>query len=396
MSTRLHHFSLVTLGIFLIGANLRLPITMIPPLLPELKETLGLSPNTAGFLTTIPLLMFAVLSPLIAKLGNTKGNEWSLLATSFLLMIGSYLRAVPNIFVLLFGTCLVGAGIAGGNVLLPAIIKDHFPLKIGVMTSLYTVSMGLVASFGTGLSGILGTHIGMPKTINVFSTVGLLGFVIWALVFWKLPAQEKDAYTVPKQDTRVWNNRLSWLIALAFGIQSLLYYSLLTWLPSLWQSAGFTKIAASNLATLFQISGIPLSLIAPIIGMKKHGTVFLSWGIMAGFILGTLGIMLTGTNFVLNAISAIIMGAASCGAFSLCIIYFQIKTNNIHETAQLSGFAQSFGYAVAAVGPILYGAIQNSTHSWNLILLLTILLALIMFIIQLIINQSQPLKKENI
>ena len=167
-------------------------------------------------------------------------------------------------------------------------------------------------------------------------------------------------------------------------------------MPSLWQAAGFTKIAASNLATLFQISGIPLSLIAPIIGMKKHGTFFLSWGIMAGFILGTLGIMLTGTNFVLNAISAIIMGAASCGAFSLCIIYFQIKTNNIHETAQLSGFAQSFGYAVAAIGPILYGAIQNSTHSWNLILLLTILLALIMFIIQLIINQSQPLKKENI
>ncbi len=390
MSTRTHRTALLTLGIFLIGANLRLPITMIPPLLPELKQTLSLSPNVAGLLTTIPLLMFAIISPLIAKLGNTKGNEWSLLIAAFILMVGSYLRIIPNLISLILGTCLVGAGIAGGNVLLPAIIKDQFPTKIGVMTSLYTVSMGLIASFGTGLSGLLGTNIGLPKTISVFSTVSLLGFITWTLAFWRLP-NKKVNHATQQHHIKIWRAKLAWLVALVFGIQSLLYYSLLTWLPSLWHAAGFSTIAASNLATLFQISGMPITLITPIIGMKKAGPTILTWGIMLGFALGAFGIMISGNHFVLNALFAIIMGAGSGGAFAMCIVYFQIKASNVFETATLSGFAQSIGYVIGAVGPVLYGVIQSATQSWSLILIITIALTLIMFISQLIINRSQPL-----
>lgn len=390
MLNRPRRTALLTLGIFLIGANLRLPITMIPPLLPELKATLNLSTNFAGLLTTIPLLMFAIISPLIARLGNLKGNEWSLLLSAFVLMLGSYLRVIPNTLALMAGTCLIGAGIAGGNVLLPAIIKDRFPTKIGVMTSLYTVSMGLIASLGTGLSGLLGTKIGLSKTINVFSTVGLLGFLVWGLAFWTL-ADRKANQSVQHHHIKIWRAKLSWLIALVFGIQSLLYYSLLTWLPSLWHAAGFSTIAASNLATLFQISGMPITLITPIVGMKKHGPTYLTWGIMLGFALGALGVLLGGNNFILNAGSSIIMGAASGGAFAICIVYFQIKTSNVFETATLSGFAQSFGYVIAAVGPILYGTIQSVTQSWTLILIITIVLTFVMFMSQLIINHSQPL-----
>lgn len=393
MLNRPRRVALLTLGIFLIGANLRLPITMIPPLLPELKQTLNLSTNFAGLLTTIPLLMFAIISPLIAKLGNQKGNEWSLLLAAFVLMLGSYLRIIPSTIALMTGTCLIGAGIAGGNVLLPAIIKDRFPTKIGVMTSLYTVSMGLIASLGTGLSGLLGTKVGLSNTINVFSTVSLLGFLVWGLAFWTLPNKRANR-SVQKHHIKIWQAKLSWLIALVFGIQSLLYYSLLTWLPSLWHAAGFSTIGASNLATLFQISGMPITLITPIVGMKKHGTTYLTWGIMLGFALGALGVLLSGNNFLLNAISSIIMGAASGGAFAICIVYFQIKATNVYETATLSGFAQSSGYVIGAIGPILYGAIQSITGSWTLILIVTIVLTLIMFASQLVINHSRPLSTD--
>ena len=63
-----HSTTLLTWGILLVGANLRLPITMIPPLLPTIERTLGLPASMAGMLTTIPLLMFALASPLIAKM----------------------------------------------------------------------------------------------------------------------------------------------------------------------------------------------------------------------------------------------------------------------------------------------------------------------------------------
>lgn len=132
--------TLLTWGILLVGANLRLPITMIPPLLPTIERTLGLPASMAGMLTTIPLLMFALASPLIAKMGNRRGNEWSLLIALIILLLGSLLRIIPSLIALVIGTLLIGFGISGGNVLLPAIIKDQFPQSIGAKTSLYTVT----------------------------------------------------------------------------------------------------------------------------------------------------------------------------------------------------------------------------------------------------------------
>lgn len=151
----------LTWGIMLVGANLRLPITMIPPLLPTIKQTLGLPASMAGMLTTIPLLMFALASPLIAKMGNRRGNEWSLLVALVILLAGSLLRIIPSLTALIAGTLLIGFGISGGNVLLPAIIKDQFPHSIGAKTSLYTVTMGLIASLGTGLAGLLNQQFNM-------------------------------------------------------------------------------------------------------------------------------------------------------------------------------------------------------------------------------------------
>lgn len=138
MSRKKDSAAILTFGIFLVGANLRLPITMLPPLLSDLKRSVGLAPSLAGLLTTIPLVMFALISPLIAKAGNKYGSERTLLAALILLTIGSYLRIIPTIWALMIGTCLVGAGIAGGNVLLPAIIKERFPTQIAIKTSLYT------------------------------------------------------------------------------------------------------------------------------------------------------------------------------------------------------------------------------------------------------------------
>ncbi|MDF3333235.1 MFS transporter [Lacticaseibacillus rhamnosus] len=385
-----HSTTLLTWGILLVGANLRLPITMIPPLLPTIERTLGLPASMAGMLTTIPLLMFALASPLIAKMGNRRGNEWSLLIALIILLLGSLLRIIPSLITLVIGTLLIGFGISGGNVLLPAIIKDQFPQSIGAKTSLYTVTMGLVASLGTGLAGLLNQQFHMKFTMAAFSLVGVAGLVVWALAFRRLAPVKNQAAT-GRRNVRVSRSLLAWWIALFFGLQSFLYYSLLTWLPSLWHAAGFSQLAAGNLATIFQLSGMPATLSIPFIAERRHGMAYSVWGIMLGFVLGALGVLIPGANFGLNVVFSLLMGVASGAAFAICIVFFQKKTADAYETASLSGFAQSLGYLFAAVGPVLYGFIQTTTGSWNLLLWITVGLTLFMFGAGLIINAKHSI-----
>jgi len=64
-------------SMMLIAANLRLPITIIPPLLPKIEHALALPSAMGGLLTSIPLVTFAIFSPIIVKLAQRWGNSWT-------------------------------------------------------------------------------------------------------------------------------------------------------------------------------------------------------------------------------------------------------------------------------------------------------------------------------
>ncbi|WP_054750622.1 MFS transporter [Lacticaseibacillus thailandensis] len=165
---------MLTTGILLIGANLRLPITMMPPMLDSVRRAAGLPTSLAGLLTTIPLLMFAVISPVVAQLGIRRGNGQTLLLTMAILVVGSYLRIITGAWALLLGTALVGIGIAGGNVLLPALIKEKFPDRIGPLTAVYSTTMSIVASLATAFAGVMSLHMGSRATMALLSLVSIV------------------------------------------------------------------------------------------------------------------------------------------------------------------------------------------------------------------------------
>ncbi|WEV74671.1 MFS transporter [Bifidobacterium sp. ESL0798] len=266
---------LVILGLVLVAANLRMPITMMPPLLPDLKAEIGLPTSLAGLLTTIPLLAFALASPLMGKSGARHGSEKVLVASLAVLSIGSFLRIIPSVWALLIGTAALGIGIAGGNVLLPAVIKERFPESIAGKTTLYTTAQVLVASLGTATSGIIASHIGIKGSMGIFALLGPVALMSWLVIMLSGSARGNKVKAGgderPLVDRTPWRSRLAWVILAYFGMQSMLYYSLLTWLPSIWQTAGFSAVVAGNLATLFQLSGMPLTMTVPLIAERKHG-----------------------------------------------------------------------------------------------------------------------------
>ena len=56
---------------------------------------------------------------------------------------------------------------------------------------------------------------------------------------------------------------------------------------------------------------------------------------------------------------------AAGGTISIALIYFILRTSSPIEAATLSGIGQAIGYVLAAVGPILVGALYDYYHTWE-------------------------------
>lgn len=380
------------LSMMLVAANLRLPITIIPPLLSTIEKDLGIPKSLAGLITSIPLITFAILSPVIVKVAKKLGNELTIFVFFILLIAGSYLRIIPAVWALMLGTFLAGVGIDSGNVLVPALIKDHLPNQIPLGTSLYTMSMLLIGAIGTALSGVLITKVSLQTTLAVLSVVAII-----ALVFWipnlRYNHRESNQNDEKKQYRSVWNQNLGWLITAFFGLQSIVYYSFVTWLPSILQSHGISTIFASNLLTLLQLSGLPCSFIVPFLSVRKNGFRSLLIMLFIGYAIAPLGYLISTSNAVFLTIITIVTGFGSGLAFNMAVVFFTEKTTNPTQTAEVSGMAQSAGYLLAAIGPVLFGFIENTSGSWNLIILILVVLSTLLALSGLLVARHKPIEE---
>ncbi|AYE37476.1 MFS transporter [Companilactobacillus zhachilii] len=380
------------LSMMLVAANLRLPITIIPPLLSTIEKDLGIPKSLAGLITSIPLITFAILSPVIVKVAKKLGNELTIFVFFILLIAGSYLRIIPTVWALMLGTFLAGVGIDSGNVLVPALIKDHLPHQIPLGTSLYTMSMLLIGAIGTALSGVLITKVSLQSTLAILSVVAIV-----ALVFWipnlRYNHRETAKNFERKQYRSVWNQNLGWLITAFFGLQSIVYYSFVTWLPSILQNHGISTIFASNLLTLLQLSGLPCSFIVPFLSIRKNGLRNLLIMLFVGYAIAPLGYLISTSNAVYLTIITIVTGFGSGLAFNMAVVFFTEKTTNPTQTAEVSGMAQSAGYLLAAVGPVLFGFIENVSGSWNMIILILVALSTLLALSGLLVARHKPIEE---
>lgn len=352
-------------SMMLIAANLRLPITIIPPLLPKIEHALALPSAMGGLLTSIPLVTFAIFSPIIVKLAQRWGNSWTVFSLFLLLIIGSYLRLIPTVAAVFCGTFLIGIGVDSGNVLIPALIKENMPDSVNVGTGLYTLAMLLIGALGTAAAGFLIGQISLPATLGWLSVLSIVAALAW------IPNLRRPATTTttnhPQSQTHyqsVWHQPLGWLITLFFGLQALVYYSFVTWLPGMLSAHGIPALTASNLLTILQISGLPLSFLVPFLFNKRHGVSWLIALMTLGYVIAPLGFLLPTHALSWLTLCSLTIGVGAGVAFNLAVLFFTEKTTNPIQTAAVSGMAQSAGYLLAAVGPLLFGYLQSRLGTW--------------------------------
>ena len=362
------------IGILLIGASLRAPITSVGIALPSIKDTLNLSNTSVSLITIIPLLSFAVISLFAAKISHKFGLERTVFGALILICVGIALRAITGVSWLYVGTILIGVGIAFGNVLTPGIIKMNFPLRIGIMTGYYTVVMNIFGSASSYVTAPLVKHFNYNIAISLIGIVTFIGIITWSFQLNKHDTVNSSQTTT---NINVWKSPLSWQITLLMGGQSMIFYSLINWLPEFLLSHGTPINEAGIYLSILQLAIIPLTFVTPIFAEKMKNQVLITFVTGLLFVLGILMLMLQ-PNWAFLGI--ILIGVASGLAFGLVNTFFGLRTENGLTAAKLSGMSQSVGYLFAAIGPLLFGILHDATNSWNMsfgILLVTSIIIMI-------------------
>ena len=351
------------LGIVLIGTVLRSPFTALPTILGDIAQGLGVEVSSLGILTSLPLLMFALFSAFASRLAQKIGLEHLFTYCLLLLTIGSVIR-IFNLPLLYLGTLIVGASIAIFNVLLPSIIQANQPQKISLLTTLYVTAMGISTAIASYLSVPITQASSWKGLILVLSFLCLVTLLVW------LPNHRHNHHLEAQKEKQVKENILKskdvWAIIIFGGLQSLLFYTSMTWLPTIAISAGLSNKDAALLASIFSLISIPFSMTVPSLTTRLsdgHRRIMLTIISIAGMT-GIAMLLYPSNNFLYWLVAHLLIGTACSALFPYLMVCFSLKTSSPEKTAQLSGLAQTGGYILAAFGPTLFGYSFDLFQSW--------------------------------
>lgn len=379
---------IIITGIVLVAFNLRPAITSIGPLVGLIQKDLQLVHWSVGFLTSLPLIAFAVVSPLVPRLANTFTNERALLIGLLSLLFGIIIRFASMKFFLFAGTLFVGIGIAICNVLLPAIVKEKFPKKVGLLTSVYSTSLGLMAAAASGISVPLaiGLNLGWRNSLIIWGIPVVMAIVIWIYLDKLNTGNHQKVRTY--QSSEIWRSPLAWQIAFFLGLQSFSFYVTIAWLPEILVNRGTSMATAGWLLSLAQLIGLPFSFIVPIIAGRFRSQQWLVAVLGSCTVIGFGGLWWS-HSYPIMIISIIFLGIGLGGSFPLALTLLGLRSRDARQAAELSGMTQSIGYILAAVGPLFIGYIYDFTHLWTIPLIMMMVMTILMIIFGLLAGRDK-------
>lgn len=369
-------------GIILIGVSLRTPFTVLPIILGNISQGLEVEVSSLGVLTSLPLLMFTFFSPFSTQLAQKIGLEHLFTYSLFFLTIGSLIRLI-NLPLLYLGTLMVGASVAVINVLLPSLIQDNQPKKIGFLTTLYVTSMGIATALASYLAVPITQASSWKGLILLLTLLCLATFLVW------LPNHHYNHRLAPqtkqKSQIKVMRNKQVWAIIIFSGFQSLIFYTVMTWLPTMSIHAGLSSHEAGLLTSILSLISIPFSMTIPSLTTSlstRNRQLMLTLVSLAG-VVGISMLFFPINNFIYWLAIHLLIGTATSALFPYLMVNFSLKTSAPEKTAQLSGLSQTGGYILAAFGPTLFGYSFDLFHSWvpsvAALLLIDILMTVALF-----------------
>jgi CP family cyanate transporter-like MFS transporter len=374
----------VIIGVVAIGLLLRGPIIAVAPIIGEISDDLDLDASQAGLLTSLPVLCFALVTPLASLLIERAGANAATTMAIFGVALGTIVRSAGDTAAAFTGTVIMGLFITVGNVVVPVLIRrDVGPARVGMVTGLYTSALNIGSMLTSVATAPLAEAFGWRAALGAWVSLAVVAGLAWAAAVgvraatkWGpvRPAVETGAIETVPTPTRpvplsdpgahsaTWRSVTAILLALAFAGQAFAYYGLTAWFPKLLvDEQGLSVAAAGSSSSIFQISAVIGALGIPILAQRAGIVVAMStlsvlWATIP------LGLILAPEGWAAWALSG---GVAQGGAITLIfMIVVRLAASGPHSR-RLSAMVQGVGYAIAAAAPWLVGAAYESSGGWT-------------------------------
>ncbi|MET9134492.1 CynX/NimT family MFS transporter [Streptomyces antibioticus] len=411
-STRAWTARLLMAGIVLAALNLRPAITSLGALLEEVRDGLGMSAGLAGLLTSVPPLCFAVFGITAPRLARRFGPAAVVCAGMAAIAAGLAIRPYAGGTAgFVAASALALMGIAVSNVLMPVIVKRHFPDRVGSMTGLYSMALAL------------GTSTAAAVTVPMTDALGgswRTGLAVWAglaaaaLLPW-LPfvrrgrelgtraenaaspsapaaaapgAAEDPAARPPLPITR---SRTAWALAVFFGLQATAAYITMGWMAQIFRDAGVPAATAGLLLAVTMVMGVPLSFVIPRLATRlpRQGPIVVVLGVCG--LAGYAGLYLAPAAGAWAW--ALLLGISNC-AFPLALTMVGMRARTGAGVVRLSAFAQSTGYLISIPGPLLVGVLYQHSGGWGLPLALMAALMIPQTVVGVLAGRDRTVEDE--
>jgi len=406
--------TLALLGVVLVALSLRLPVAAMSPILDLVEHDVPLNAVVLAFIGAAPPLAFVVSGLAAPVIARSAGLERTLVAAVVAMAVGHLVRALAAEPVALTGgTVLALVGVGVGNVLLPPIVRRYFPDRVGLITSIYATLMSVSTAVPAGLAVPVADAAGWRVSLGMWTLVAAIAAVPWVLelVARRVPAPapvaepgEVPLGTGPVElgavrlgdaqaagteaalehrppsrlGIRMLRSPTAWALGLVFGTSSITAYACFAWLPRLLvDQAGVDEASAGGLLALYAFMGFPAGLVVPVVAARfPRSTAPL---VLLGAVLLTSGYL--GLLLAPGWAPALWVVLAGLGPllFPLALVLINLRSASPQSTVALSGFVQTVGYLLGAVGPFLVGVLHDASGGWTVPLVLLLSLVVVLF-----------------
>lgn len=389
MPSKRFTFWLVLCAMILLATNMRAPIVALGSIAPIVQAVLGISETQIGWLGAVPMLTFAIGALISPSIGKRFGLENTLIVMIGLLTIGLIIRTVFATWMgFLVGTLMLTLAIGFANTLAAPVIKQRTPKHIPLITGLFSLVMTVSAGVVAGVVLPLSEQVGWQWALGGWSLLGIFAIVIWIFLRLRLGSSSHQAVDIPTaghSDISMWRTPFAWQIAAFMGLQSLLFYTVASFLPSIWLSKGLHAVQAGQMNSVFQFMA-PISILS-LTWLINRGRPIQALAVFAAVlnVIGVLGVSYLSTD--LAWLWSGLMGIGCSAIFTLSMILFSLRTYTTNQSSELSGMAQAVGYLIAFFGPLGTGWLHEATGNWDVPLLIMLILMVINVVIAWMVSR---------
>ncbi len=363
-------------GLAIVALALRPQVIAIGPLLPAIRADLDVSHGVAGLLGTIPVLCMGIFAPVGPYLARALGPRLAIAACVGLIVAFGLLRtAVPGAVAVLAATVGIGLGMGTAGPILSIVVRLRARERPALATGAYAGGIVLGSALACAVAiplAVDGTD--WRRSLALLSLAGLASLGAWLLLVPSdSPAQRVDA----RPPRLPWGSATAWFLALVFGLQSLLYYGLVAWLPNVYVERGWSAGDAASLVALMNGVGLFFTVGVPIVADRfgSRRQQLLASALLA--FIGLLGVIaVPGLGVAWAALLGVALGAIFPLVLTLPVDVAD-RPGDVGATAALMLLA---GYVLSSTGPVVLGVVRDLTGDfgaslWALVALAVLLVA---------------------